>query len=61
MSLPADGHGDDDRLPARVQHLPCSRAPSGQHHPDGEQGHKEGAHQGVDVLPDSWEVERRRR
>lgn len=53
MSLPADGHGDDDGLPARVQHLPCSRAPSGQHHPDGEQGHEEGAHQWVDVLPDS--------
>lgn len=50
-SLPADGHGNDNRLPARVQHLPRGGASSGQHHPDRQQGHKESTHQWVDVSP----------
>lgn len=46
---PADGHGNDDRLPARVQHLPRGRVPLGNDDPDGQQGDEEGAHQGVHV------------
>lgn len=50
-SLPADGHGNDDGLPAGIQHLPCGGTPSGQHDPDRQQGHEEGTHEGVDVSP----------
>lgn len=58
LSLPADGHGDDDRLPARVQHLPSGWAPTSQHHPHRQQGHEDGTHQRVDVLPVIWKRQR---
>lgn len=49
-ALPADGHGDDDRLPARVEEFSGGRDLPGYQHPQGAQRHKHSTHQRADVV-----------
>lgn len=50
LYVPADGHGDDDGLPAGVQQLSGGRDPPGYQHPEGAQRHEHGTHQRVGVV-----------
>lgn len=51
---PADGHGDDDRLPAGVQHFPGGGNAPGDEDPDGRQGHEEGTNHRVGIIVIFW-------
>lgn len=50
QGLPADGHGDDDRLPARIEKLSGGGDPPGYQHPQGAQCHKNCTHQWVGIV-----------
>lgn len=48
--LPADGHGDDDRLPAGVEEFSGGGDPSGYQHPQGAHRHKHRTHQRTGIV-----------
>lgn len=50
QGLPADGHGDDDRLPARIEKFSGGGDPPGYQHPQGAQCHKNRTHQWVCIV-----------
>lgn len=49
-SVPADGHGNDDRLPAGIEDFSGGWDPPGYQHPQGAHGHKYCAHQRVGIV-----------
>lgn len=49
-ALPADGHGDDDWLPAGVEEFSCGGNLPRYQHPQGAHGHKHGTHQWVGIV-----------
>lgn len=50
MALPADGHGDDDWLPTRVEQFSGGRDRPGYQHPQGAHSHKGRTHQWVGIV-----------
>lgn len=50
MALPADGHGNDDWLPTRVEQFSGGRDLPGNQHPQGAHGHKGCTHQRVGIV-----------
>jgi len=52
--LPADSHGDNDRLPPGVEHFSRGRYPPGDEHPDGRQGDEEGTNHRVGIIIEFW-------
>lgn len=50
QSVPADGHGDDDRLPARIEKFSGGGDLPGNQHPQGAQRHKNRTHQWAGVV-----------
>lgn len=50
MALPADGHGNDDWLPTRVEQFSGGRDLPGYQHPQGAHGHKGCTYQRVGIV-----------
>ena len=49
-ALPADGHGDDDWLPAGVEEFSGGGDPSGYQHPQGAHRHEHRTHQRTGIV-----------